>query len=176
MNKNGKKDFDKWMKVKKRIDKENKIRSIKEGDIWWSSIGENVGNEICGKGDAYVRPVLVLKKLNRCNFLAIPLTSQKHNGSWYAAFQFDNKTQTAVVSQIQNMSVARLKRKMGQLSKGDYKIVFETLVNLLIDKKYALVELTRGGREMSRKCIIHTLINIITKFYRKSKKKWSKNS
>lgn len=68
MNKNGKKDFDKWIRVKKQIDKQNKLRSIKEGDIWWSSVGENVGNEICGKGDAYTRPVLVFKKLNERNF------------------------------------------------------------------------------------------------------------
>lgn len=171
MNKNGKKDFDKWMKVKKQIDKENKIRSIKEGDIWWSSIGENVGNEICGKGDAYTRPVLVFKKLNECNFLAVPLTSQKHKGSWYATFRFNDKTQTAIVSQIQIMSVARLKRKIGQLSKGDYKIVFEALLGLLTNKKYALVELTRGGREMSRKCIFDAIFSIARIFKKRKKNK-----
>ena len=169
MDKLGNKDFDKWMRVKKRIDKENVIRTIKEGDIWWSSIGENVGNEICGKGNAYTKPVLVFKKLNNNNFLAIPLTSQKHEGTWYASFNFVNKTQTAVVSQIQNMSVARLKRKMGQLSKGDYKIVFDALIGLLTGKKYALVELTRGGRVKSRKCIFDA-ISSIARMFKKRKK------
>lgn len=165
MDKLGNKNFSEWMRVKKRIDKENKIRTIKEGDVWWSSVGENVGNEICGKGNEYVRPVLVFRKLNRTTFWAIPLTSKMHKGTWYAHFEFNHKTQVAVVSQIRNMSVARLKRKVGQLSKGDYEKIFSAFEGLVYTKrtkppktfigriKYALAKLTRGGRVKSRICI-----------------------
>lgn len=132
MNKNGKKNFKKWMKVKEQINNDNKPRSIKEGDVWWSSIGENVGNEICGKGDEYLRPVLVFRKLNDNNFWAIPFTSKRHTGDWYVTFNFNNREQVAVVSQIQNMSTARLRRKIGQLSKGDYKMVFDGFMKLLL--------------------------------------------
>ncbi len=46
MNQNGKKDFDGWIKIKKEIHFKGSIRTIKEGEIWWCKIGENVGKEI----------------------------------------------------------------------------------------------------------------------------------
>ena len=69
MNKIGEKDFKKWMGVKEKIDRVAITRTIREGEIWWSSVGENVGTEICGKGDIYIRPVLVFRKMNRSGFL-----------------------------------------------------------------------------------------------------------
>lgn len=130
MNKNGTKDFDRWIKVKKKIDKDNVTRSVKEGEIWWSSIGENVGTEICGKGDASMRPVLIFRKIDKNSFWAIPLTSKRHLGSWYAPFTFNGRVQTAIVSQIQNMSTARLKRKMGQIPNSDYAAIYSTFLKL----------------------------------------------
>ena len=139
MDKIGKKNFKQWMGVKEKIDADAVIRHIKEGDIWWSSIGENVGSEICGKGNAYTRPVLVFRKLNGNSFWAIPLTSKKHGGSWYAQIDFNGKKQTAIVSQIQIMSVSRLWRKMGELTNGDYEKVSRKFLKLLLNsKKYAL--------------------------------------
>ena len=41
-------------------------------DIWWVSVGVNVGFEEDGKNDNFVRPVLVLKKFNNDMFLGIP--------------------------------------------------------------------------------------------------------
>ena len=46
----GKKDFNGWIIVKKQLHGKAKLRAIKDGDIWWCAVGENVGSEICGKG------------------------------------------------------------------------------------------------------------------------------
>lgn len=135
MDKNGKKDFRGWIKIKEKVDSTGIIRSIKEGDVWWSSVGENVGTEICGKGKTFVRPVLVFRKLNDTSFWAIPLTSKAHRGSWYKAFEFNGKKQVAVLSQIRNMSVSRLYRKTGELTKGDYAKIFKAFLHLLCNKK-----------------------------------------
>ncbi len=80
MNQNGKKDFDGWIKIKKEIHFKGSIRTIKEGEIWWCKIGENVGKEICGKGKDFLRPVLIVRKLNKYSFIGIPLTSKEHEG------------------------------------------------------------------------------------------------
>jgi hypothetical protein len=36
---------------------------VTAGDIWWASIGENVGSEINGKSRLFSRPVIIFKKL-----------------------------------------------------------------------------------------------------------------
>ena len=63
------KDFDGWIKVKENVHYYGRMPNIKEGEIWWCAVGENVGVEINGKSDAFSRPVLVMKKLSRFGFL-----------------------------------------------------------------------------------------------------------
>jgi mRNA interferase MazF len=43
--------------------KEHHPPYFKNGEIWWCSIGENIGSEMYGKGEFYRRPVLVIRKL-----------------------------------------------------------------------------------------------------------------
>ena len=131
MNKNGKKDFKNWMGLKERIHYAKSVRTIREGELWWSSIGENVGSEICGKGTAFLRPVLIFKKLDKYSFLAIPLTSKEHHGSWYVPFEFNGRQQNAIVAQIEYMSVFRLQRKMGQLPDSDYQNIRNGFIALI---------------------------------------------
>ena len=56
------KHFKEWIKVKETKHFENVPRTIREGEVWWCAIGENVGIEINGKSETFARPVLILKK------------------------------------------------------------------------------------------------------------------
>ena len=134
MNKFGEKDFRNWIVVKEQIDKKGWSPFIREGDIWWASIGENVGDEICGKGKVYTRPVLVFKKLSQRSFWAIPLTSSEHHGNWYIEFGFKGMREIAVLSQIRNMSVSRLRRRIGRVTNGDYNKILEGFTKLISQK------------------------------------------
>lgn len=100
-----------------------KIQLIRQGEIWWVGIGENVGVEINGKSEFFSRPVLVFKKLSHYGFMGIPLTSQKHTGSWYTQFIFKNKVETAVLSQARVYSTSRLYSRLGQIPKSDLDTV-----------------------------------------------------
>lgn len=86
-------------------------------------MGENVGVEINGKHESFSRPVLILKKLSRFGFIGIPLTSQEHEGDWYASFIFRDKKQTAALAQARVMSVSRLYKRMGTIPNSDLEIV-----------------------------------------------------
>ena len=116
-----KNDFSEWMTVKEKIHETGAITKFSEGQIWWAALGKNVGVEINGKHKDFSRPVIIFKKLSHQCFLAIPLTSQPHSGSWYAEFNFRDKQEYAVLSQIRMMSVSRLYNRMGKLSTGDFK-------------------------------------------------------
>ena len=124
------KHFEEWIDVKEEIHFKNVPHTINEGDIWWCAIGENVGIEINGKSDTFARPVLILKKLSHQGFLGVPLTSQKHDGSWYAHFIFKDKNQYAALCQIRVFSTSRLYKKMGMVPKSDLQIVIDGLKKL----------------------------------------------
>lgn len=112
--------FNNWIKVKKKVHFQNNLPQIAEGEVWWCSMGKNVGIEINGKHTEFSRPVIIFKKLSRLGFLAIPLSTQPHRGSWYAPFDFLNKKEFAVLSQIKIMSVARLYTRLGQIPNSDF--------------------------------------------------------
>ena len=116
------KKFLEWIKLKERLhSKEHKPPLFKEGEIWWSYFGENVGTEMNGKGDAFTRPVIILKKYDRFSFLAIPLTTQGKEGTWYFTFTHNKKKQTAVLSQSRIINYKRLKERVGKVDSVDYE-------------------------------------------------------
>ncbi len=128
---NNRKDFKRWIVIKEKLDYVGELRTINDGEVWWCAVGENVGSEICGKGETFARPVLVLRKLSKYNFVGIPLTSKKHEGSWYVCFKFKKRLQTAVVSQVENISVYRLYSKIGRVPNSDLELVKEGLMRLI---------------------------------------------
>ncbi|MBQ7040882.1 type II toxin-antitoxin system PemK/MazF family toxin [Candidatus Saccharibacteria bacterium] len=124
------KSFDAWNKVKKNIHKRAKVPSIREGEIWWFADGQNVGVEINGKGERFARPVLVLTKFGKLSFFGVPLTSKKHQGSWYSSVVFKDKTEYAALCQAKALSIHRLYRKMGMLPSSDLEKVRTSFIAL----------------------------------------------
>ena len=72
---------------------------FKQGDIWWCSLGMNVGEEMFGKGAKFTRPVLIFRKCTSNSFLGLPLTTQEKQGSWYAKITFHGKKNWAMLNQ-----------------------------------------------------------------------------
>lgn len=124
------KHFEEWIQLKEKLHSKGKAPRIRQGEVWWCSLGENVGVEINGKSARFTRPVLIMKKLSRYGFMGIPLTSQPKTGSWYASFDFLGKTEYAAVCQARVMSVSRLHSKMGELPMMDLAIVKEAFHRL----------------------------------------------
>jgi mRNA interferase MazF len=125
------KNFDEWNKQKKILDnKENRIL-FKEGEVWWCSVGINVGHESCGKGLTFRRPVLILKKLSGSNCIGIPLSTQKKSGSWFVDISVQGQAVSALLYQIKMFSVNRFQRKLCTLDMRDRLRVKEKLKALL---------------------------------------------
>lgn len=115
------KRFDEWIEVKSDLHKIAIVRRMREGEIWWCALGENIGVEINGKSKTFARPILILRKLGKYSFMGIPLTSKKHEGSWYAMFYFRNTAQYAALAQARVVSVFRLYKKIGE---ADWQDIF----------------------------------------------------
>lgn len=127
------KHFDEWNVEKKRLHVAGRMPTINAGDILWCAMGENVGVEINGKGKAFMRPVLIIRKLSRLGFVGLPLTSQLHEGPWYAHFRFQGRDEYAVFAQMRTFSVRRLYRKMGEADDADTKNVRILLAESLFE-------------------------------------------
>ena len=119
------KHFYKWIDTKKDLHARGKTPSVKEGEVWWSGVGENVGIEINGKSSRFSRPVLIMRKLSREGFMGVPLTSQPKTGAWYVEIDFLNSKQYAAICQARVFSVNRLFDRMGTLPDSDLKKIKE---------------------------------------------------
>lgn len=126
------KNFDIWNREKKHIDALPYERfHFHEREIWWASLGLNVGDEQDGKNDLFERPVLILKKFNDKVVLILPLTSQSKEGKFYQSIKYGEKTSTVILSQIRLLSVKRFRRFVRKISYSQFKAVQNKLQNLL---------------------------------------------
>lgn len=129
------KDFIKWITVKIDIDNNNHVPPLfKEGEIWWCSIGENVGGEISGKGNFFRRPVLIIRKLDRFSFIGVPLTTQFKTGTWYKKIKVKEKDNYVILSQIRHVDYKRMD-----------KLLYTLEYNLLNEIRIAVINIIKGN-------------------------------
>src|SRR2546421_8696714 len=64
-----------WIGLKQRLHHGTQSPPlVSAGDIWWASIGENIGSEINGKSRLFSRPVIIFKNLAHGFYFVIPTT------------------------------------------------------------------------------------------------------
>ena len=120
-----------WLPVKIKTEQiTSSPRSIKQNQIWWCNIGQNIGTEIYGKGDTFSRPVIIYKKLSKYNFLVIPCSTQIKTGSWYVSFWHQQKQMIAVLSQIRVVDYRRINDFVGELDSDDIAKIKAGFCNL----------------------------------------------
>jgi sialic acid synthase SpsE/mRNA-degrading endonuclease toxin of MazEF toxin-antitoxin module len=125
--------FRKWNFLKEEVDKKNRKIFIKDGNIYLTIIGRNIGSESYGKGIYFLRPVLVLKKLSNYSFVGIPLTSKEKSGSYYFKFRYKNdKYSYAMFNQIRVFDTKRVFKYHGKINDKVFEILKDSLNKFLI--------------------------------------------
>lgn len=126
------KRFMKWIELKQKLHESNhRPPYFKEREIWWCSMGENVGNEMNGKSNYFRRPVIIIRKLDKYSFLCVPLTSKIKEGTWYIQIIHGEKNNTAVISQIKHFDYRRLDKRLATLDYKDFNNVIVGCVNFI---------------------------------------------
>ncbi len=126
------KDFDGWNARKKRMEVAEQKKFFHEREVWWCSLGVNVGFEQDGKNDLYERPVLVIQKFNRDILWAIPLTSTKKKGAYYFPISANKRESVAILSQLRLISSKRLQRRMYKLPNHTFQQLREQIQDLFL--------------------------------------------
>ena len=118
--------------IKKEIDKKqsSNVPYFYEREVWWCSLGLNVGWEQDGKNGLYSRPVVIIKIFTRELLWGIPLTTKERQGKHYHQYKYQNKVYTAILSQLRGLSTRRLIRKVGKVPETDFNKMKKRLINL----------------------------------------------
>lgn len=127
------KDYRKWHELKTDIENvaNPPIHIFKEKEIWWCTVGLNVGFEQDGKNDNFERPVLIFRKFNKNMFWGLPMTSKQREGKFYYSFNFKNGISTVIISQLRTLSSKRLVRHMGNIDNDNFLEIEKKVICLI---------------------------------------------
>jgi mRNA interferase MazF len=127
------KEFRKWCNVKEKVDElDTNNNYFKEREIWWCYLGENIGFEQNGKGDLFLRPVLIFKKFNRKLCWVIPLSTKLSKGNFFfPVLSESNKIRIATIPQLKMIDVKRLSNKIDSISKTELKFIREKVIEFI---------------------------------------------
>lgn len=125
------KRFLEWIHIKEKLHNNNPNFSfISEGDIWWASIGDNIGQEINGKGKEFTRPVYIYHTLDKNFCLIIPTSTKIKIGSWFVSVTQKDQIVSLCLHQIRVIDCRRLKSKICDVNDLDKLRIYYTFLTL----------------------------------------------
>ena len=126
-----KKDFWKWHEKKGEVNEAEGTALFHEREVWWCTLGTNIGFEQDGSGELFTRPVVILTKFNLDSCLLVPLTAKPKKGKYY----FDvgdvaGRKAVAVLSQLRFVDRKRLASKIATMDKNVFKALTRAVVTV----------------------------------------------
>jgi mRNA interferase MazF len=133
-----KKDFEIWMGQKSKIHNDKTRPFFHEREVWFSSLGENIGFEQDGSGENFLRPILILRKFNNEVVWALPLTRTDKTGKYYFRISLvtddgktDDRPSVVILTQLRLVDAKRLQYKTGTVGEDEFIKIKEALIALL---------------------------------------------
>ena len=125
-------EFDNWNEVKQNLNSKKQIIGFNVGDVLFVSVGQNVGFETYGKGEEFLRPVVVIKKFGKDSFYGVPLSTNNKEGYFYYTFSYkEGVKSTALLSQVRLFDAKRVKYRSGYLKKRDFEKLIERVLEVI---------------------------------------------
>jgi mRNA interferase MazF len=140
------KDFDTWNLFKKELDV-SKNKLFREKEIWWCSVGVNVGSEQHSLTADFSRPVLVFKKWSSNTFWGIPLTTKIKDLEFRYEFYIGEIHNQALITQMRCFDSKRLIRRLETMDDVLFREIQELLVGYIIKTEPALESAGSSGAE-----------------------------
>ena len=117
------KDFDGWNSLKKVIDKDQVEVFAHAREIWWCSVGINIGAEINGKNENFERTVIVMKVYNKETLLVLPITTKSKDDIFHHKITTEQKVVWVKLTQLRVISSKRLNRKVDILGEVEFEVL-----------------------------------------------------
>ena len=126
------KNFIQWNDKKIQIHENELGKLYHAREVWWCSLGVNIGFEQDGSGEGYQRPALILKGLSKNTCLVIPLTtsSEKHPLR-IPVGMVEGREASAIISQMRVVDTKRLVNKVGFIDKEVFERIRKAVKDIL---------------------------------------------
>ena len=124
------KDFDRWNEIKKSLEERRSV-FCNTREIWWCSVGMNVGSETSGKNELFERPVLILRVYNVESIMVVPLTSKAKKDPFHTSLEYEGRIGWAILSHTKTINSRRLQRKLCRIDEMQFMSVLSQLKQLI---------------------------------------------
>jgi mRNA interferase MazF len=140
------KDFGGWSVAKLALELSKSERYFYEREIWWVSIGHNIGSEEDGKGASYSRPVLIFRKFNQSLFYGLPLSTTSRTGKYYFGITTLGIDDKVLLTQMRAYDAKRLINKIGVLTSTEHALIKRKFMVIISGSRRENIEppLSRG--------------------------------
>jgi mRNA-degrading endonuclease toxin of MazEF toxin-antitoxin module len=128
------KNFKSWFGIKPKLDKQTKFPRFEEGQVWWCHLGENIGHEENGKGDKFLRPVIIIRKFNNRLFYGVPTSTAVKNNKYYFDIKIKDKDISVLLSQMKAIDVRRLSYKQSRISDNELLKLKKAMTKIILGK------------------------------------------
>lgn len=133
------KDFDGWNIIKKSVEIQDRDVFGYPREVWWCSIGINIGAEADGKNENFERPVIILRVYNKETMLVLPTTGREKTDKFHVPIEVDSvnaktgvhykKTVYVKLTQARVISNKRLLRKVDVIGEKEFKMIQNAFKN-----------------------------------------------
>ncbi len=132
INKEEAQKFVDWTKLKIKLHfKPKEALYFKEREIWWASLGQNIGYEQDGKNENFERPILILKVFNGEVLWILPMTSKEKDGEYYFKIEYEGELYRVILSQLKLISSRRLLRKLRTIPEDEFRLIQDKIKSFL---------------------------------------------
>lgn len=125
------KDYKRWHAKKTALNGGRGGHYFYEREIWWTAIGQNIGDEEDGKGSDFARPVLIIRKFNKSLFYGLPLSTTIKSGKYYYNLTVRGRKNVVMLSHMRDYDAKRLLDKWDIIDEDEYARVQLALISLL---------------------------------------------
>jgi|SRR3989338_8283042 len=130
-------DFDVWNRLKKKTHRRDVLLGFKVRELWFIRMGKNIGFEQDGKGEEFLRPVLVFKKFNTQLFWGISLTGRSKNGVYYFRLPtMHGRKNTLILSQLRLYDAKRLQYQIGVCAADVFERVKQHIIAIIHGQEF----------------------------------------
>lgn len=123
------KNYEKWNVLKQKINARLYRNTLRVGEVRWINFGVNVGSEIDGKGEQFLRPGLILHTFNDDLALVVPLTSKVKKLPGYLPFFVRNRDNALCIHQLKVISQNRILHRLERISDSRLASVRRSVVS-----------------------------------------------
>ena len=133
------KDFNKWNNLKKLVNANNREVFGYPREVWWCSLGVNIGAEVDGKNENFERPVIIMKVYNKETMFVLPTTGKAKEDKFHMPIEIDavdqktgdvyRKTVYIKLTQARVISNKRLIRKVDVINEEDFEKIQDLFKN-----------------------------------------------